>query len=218
MAEMRLYAIGIDEAHDLHGADPADHAQLRSILATAFAPPQQATAPGLLGKLGPLLKRDPYAPVVRPGDPTRADVDAFLAGDSFDPSRIAVGWRLLETLVAAKAWGSIRLSIGPDEVDDIDFALSRGGVAAAVGLRHLFTSTTELNLLPVRGLTVGWHDHGRAVLMGEGYRTALGAFKSAEQQELVAGLVTWLDGFPHWAEVAVSLGRPVPDLLGFWVD
>jgi hypothetical protein len=26
----------------------------------------------------------------------------------------------------------------------------------------------------------------------------------------------WLDGFVAWSQVAAGLGRPVPDLIGFW--
>ena len=47
----------------------------------------------------------------------------------------------------------------------LDFALARGGVSAAVGLRHLLTSVTSINLLPVSGLTVGWHPHDKALAM-----------------------------------------------------
>ena len=32
---------------------------------------------------------------------------------------------------------------------------------------------------------------------------------------MIKSLTTWLDGFMPWAQVAASLGRPVPD-LGFW--
>ena len=33
---------------------------------------------------------------------------------------------------------------------------------------------------------------------------------------MVSALTVWLDGFVPWAQVAASLGRPVPDLIGFW--
>ena len=36
-----------------------------------------------------------------------------------------------------------------------------------------------------------------------------------EQRGMVEALTLWLDGFPPWAQVAGSLGRPVPDLVGF---
>ena len=51
--------------------------------------------------------------------------------------------------------------------------------------------------------------------MAGAYRTAMPQIKTSEQQEMISGLVSWLDGFVHWAQVAVDLGRPVPDLIGF---
>ena len=75
-----------------------------------------------------------------------------------------------------------------------------------------------MTLLPVQGLTVGWHRHDKALAMAEVYRAAIPEIKTDEQQEIVGGLVAWLDGFVHWAEVAARIGRPVPDLVGFWAD
>ena len=73
-----------------------------------------------------------------------------------------------------------------------------------------------MTLLPVQGLTVGWHRYDQALAMAGAYRTAIREIKSPEQREMIAGLVAWLDGFVHWAHVAESLHRPPPDLVGFW--
>jgi hypothetical protein len=35
---------------------------------------------------------------------------------------------------------------------------------------------------------------------------------------MIEPLAVWLDGFAPWAKVAASLGRPVPDLVGFWAN
>jgi len=216
MADLRLYALGIDEARAMWGADAGNEDELREILQRAFPPAAEPAHRSVLGRLGSLLRTEQAAPTGNPSDPTSDDIDAFLAGDTPLPERVPAGWRIQETLVAGRAWGSTRLPWTPQDVDDIDFALARGGVSAAVGLRHLFSSATQLSLVPVRGLTVGWHDHGRALAMGAAFREAL-AEVPPQHQESVAALVTWLDGFGPWAEVATSLGRPVPDLLGFWV-
>ena len=103
-------------------------------------------------------------------------------------------------------------------LDDLDFALARGGVSAAVGLRHLLNNKTSLNLIPVTGLTVGWHRHETALAMAEAYRAALPELKTDEQREMSTALAAWLDGFAPWAQVAAQLGRPVPDLVGFWAN
>ena len=51
--------------------------------------------------------------------------------------------------------------------------------------------------------------------MAAAYRSAIHDIKTEEQREMIRALTTWLDGFLPWAQVAASLGRPVPDLVGF---
>jgi hypothetical protein len=217
MGELRLYAIGIDEVRGMFGARPDDQQRLREVAARALAPAQD-TAPrgGLITKLGPIFRRPPAATVISPTQPVPQDVDVLLAGAYIPPDRTGATWRLLETLVQGTAWGSTLMSLTPESLDDLDFALARGGVTSAVGLRHLLNSSLSLSLVPVRGLTAGWHPHEKALAMAGAYRAALPQVKTQEQQEMVAALVTWLDGFVPWAQVAVTLGRPVPDLVGFW--
>jgi len=215
MGELRLYALSIDELRGTVGAGAAT-AELREAARRAFATPEQPATKGLIGKLGPLFRRTPAAPVVSPTDPEPRDVEVLLAGAYIAPDRMGATWRVLEALVQYRCWGSTRLPLSPPSLDDLDFALARGGVAAAVGLGHLLRSNTDVRLIPVRGLTVGWHRHDKALAMAEAYRAAMPQIKTDEQRELVAALVMWLDGFVHWSQVATELGRPVPDLIGFW--
>jgi hypothetical protein len=216
MGELRLYAIGIDEVRGMFGASPqvADH--LREVAQRAFAPPSVEGRGGLLSKLGPIFKRVPATPVISPTQPEPHDVEVLLAGAYVPPDRTGATWRLLETLVQGIAWGSTRMGLTAQQLDDLDFALARGGASAAVGLRHLLNSTPSLNLVPVQGLTVGWHPHQKAVAMAAAYRSAMPGIKTDEQRAMINSLTIWLDGFVPWAQVAASLGRPVPDLVGFW--
>lgn len=217
MGELRLYAIGIDELRGMVGADEAYAAHLRQLAHRALAPePVGARSGGLLSRLGPIFRRVPASPVISPTDPEPHDVDVLLAGAYVPPERAGATWRVLETLVQGMSWGSTKVELSPSQMDDLDFALARGGVSAAVGLRHLLNSTTSVGLLPVTGLTVGWHPFAKVLLMASAYRAAMGELKTVEQQDLVAALVVWLDGFAPWSEVARQLGRPEPDLVGFY--
>jgi hypothetical protein len=54
--------------------------------------------------------------------------------------------------------------------------------------------------------------------MAGAYRSAMPQIKTEEQRAMINGLAVWLDGFVPWAQVASSLGRPVPDLIGFWAN
>ena len=216
MGELRLYAVGLDEVRGVRGApdDRAEH--LREVARRAFTPAPDAQPAGLLGKLGPLFRRPPAAQVVSPTQPEPHDVEVLLAGAHIRPERTGATWRVLETLICDLAWGSTKMSLSPQALDDLDFALARGGVSSSVGLRHLLDTTAALDLMPVQGLTVGWHRYETALAMAGAYRAAMPQIRTTEQQEMVTALAHWLDGFVPWAQVAASLGRPVPDLIGFW--
>lgn len=218
MGELRLYAIGINEVRGILGAPPAEAERLRAIARQAFAPEPVAQRGGLLKRIGPIFKRDLDAPVLTATQPVPQDVETLLAGAYVPPERAGASWRALEALVQGSAWGSTRLELNPQALDDLDFALALGGVSAAVGIRHLLNSATQVNLLPVDGLTVGYHPYALVLTMADAYRGALGQVKTEEQQATLAALVAWLDGFVPWAQVAASLGRPVPDLVGFWAS
>jgi len=202
----------------MFGASPQVAEHLREVARRAFAPPAVEARSGLLSKLGPIFKRVPATPVISPTQPEPHDVEVLLAGAYVPPDRTGATWRLLETLVQGIAWGSTRMSLTPQSLDDLDFALARGGVSASVGLHHLLNSTMSLNLIPVQGLTVGWHPHHKALAMAAAYRSAIQDIKTEEQREMIKSLTSWLDGFLPWAQVAASLGRPVPDLVGFWAS
>jgi len=217
MGELRLYAIGIEEMRGIVGAGPLT-GELREAAARAFTRPAQPKTKGLISKLGPIFRRAPDAPVISPTDPEPRDVEVLLAGAYISPDRMGASWRVLEALVQYRCWGSTRLPLTSHSLDDLDFALARGGVAAAVGVGHLLTTSTNVRLIPVQGLTVGWHRYDKALAMAAAYRAAIHEIKTDEQRELVGSLVTWLDGFTAWSEVAGRIGRPVPDLVGFWAN
>ncbi len=218
MGELRLYAIGVDELRGIFAAPPATADHLRQVAERAFSPPAPDQRSGLLGKLGPIFRRVPATPVLSPTQPSPRDIEVLLTGAYVPPDRMGATWRLLETLVQGIAWGSTRMSLTAAALDDLDFALARGGVSSAVGLRHLLNHSLSLNLIPVEGLVVGWGQHETALAMAGAYRSAMPQIKTDEQQAMTAALATWLDGFVAWAHVAHSLGRPVPDLIGFWAQ
>ncbi|HET9871473.1 MAG TPA: hypothetical protein VFP89_02605 [Propionibacteriaceae bacterium] len=230
MGELRLYAIGIDEVRGMFGTSGAHAERLRGIAQAALAPdastPSAAGARkpgggrpgGLLTKLGPIFKRPPAALVISPTQPTPEDLEVLLAGSYVPPARTGATWRMLEILVQGCAWGSTSVRLDRQSMDELDFALARGGVSSASGLRHLLSCTTGVNLLPVQGLTVGWYPHQKALAMAAAYRAALPEVNTSGQQEIVGALVGWMDSFGDWTATAVAQGRPVPDLVGFWAS
>ena len=217
MGELRLYAVGLDEVRGVFGAPDEAAPRLREIAQRAFAPAQPDPAQkGLLSKLGPIFRRPPAAQVISPTQPEPHDVDVLLAGGYVRPERVGATWRLLETLACGLAWGSTRLELTAESLDELDFALARGGVPASVGLRHLLDTSPGFTLGVVPGLTVGYHPCTTALAMAGAYRAALPQIRSTEQQELTNALASWLDGFVGWSQAAAAVRRPVPHLFGFW--
>ena len=143
-------------------------------------------------------------------------VEVLIAGAYVPAERVPATWRAWETLVRENCWGSTRLWLSGEQLDDLDFALARGQVSSAYGLHHLLDTSAQLSLLPTRGSFVGYHRYDIAVAMADAYRIAGEQMADSEQKETVHALVSWLEGFSHWAPVAESLGRPWPDLIGFW--
>ena len=135
--ELRLYAIGIDEMRGIIGADPEHLEELRAAARRAFEAQPEPARTGLIGKLGPIFRRPPATPVISPTQPEPQDVETLLAGAYVPHDRMGATWRVLEALVQSRAWGSTRMALSTQALDDLDFALARGGVSAAVGLRHL---------------------------------------------------------------------------------
>lgn len=204
---MRLYAIGMDEVLMMYGA-VAEQVPGAEVLRD-LAQPVAAEVP---------QKRRfgwSSAAVVDPDEPTEADAEAFLSGDSIDTARIRATWRLQERLVAGCSWGGFALPYGSAEVDEVDFALARGGVSAAVGLRHLFSAVAPISLVAQPELQVGWYASDRVATMVTAFRQGLSEVPN-EHQSLIAGLVDWLSNWPEWSAAAGDAGRIAPDLVGFW--
>lgn len=211
MSTLKLWAIGIDEVRSIVGAEPATAERLRRAADARFAVslPRQ---PGLLGKLGPLMRGggDPSAP--RPGSPTAADVDDLLAGRFIDPPRLDRAWLLLDLWLDTLALGAGQWTMAAGGLDDFDFDLARAQAPGRCGLTELFKASLGLSLTRPSGLAAGWLPGRHADTMNQAWRPVMGAL-SAEHAELAAAIGGWLDHFTEWRAEAASSGRPEPDLV-----
>lgn len=211
MGSVRFYAIAIDEVRDIFGASETTSARLRAIASERFGG-AAPTLPGRLGKLGPVFRRPPDAPVVRPDLPSGSDVDALIAGRYVAPHRLVPCWVLLETWIDALAWGSSGREVTETQLNDFDFDLVRAGVPARYSLRGLLKTDLGIALMSPPGLAAGWAtlDHSQA--MARAWRPAIPALEPAHQ-EAATTLLAWLDRFPDWVAAAVQQHRPPPDLV-----
>lgn len=215
--DIRLYAIGIGEAVTMYGAAAEGSPEAEDLRRIGEAAPEQEQVDAAPPRgLRRFFSKGRSLVEVDPADPTPEDIEAFLTGDSIAPHRVRAVWRLQERLIAGRAWGSFTLPYGPQDLDQVDFALARGGVSAAVGLHHLFASTTPISLVAQSDLVVGWHDHDRAASMAASFREALDEVPG-EYRGQISHLVSWLDQLETWSGQAEAAGRPRPDLIGFWM-
>jgi hypothetical protein len=213
MGSLRLYAIAIDEVRDIFGAPESNATALRAIAAHRFpaAPP---TAPGLLAKLGPVFRKAPDAPVLRPGVPSVTDVDTLLAGRYVPPHRLTACWALFEAFVEAMSWGSTSQPVSEAELNEFDFDLSRAAVPSRYGLRQLLRADLGISMLPCPGLAAGFCHAEHVGEMASAWRTGL-PLLAPGNQPIGQSLLAWLEQYPDWTAKAPDQHRPAPDLVAF---
>lgn len=214
MGELRLYAIGVDELRDLFGATPAVAARFREVAADAFPRPPQRS-PGMLGKLGPLFKRPPDAPVVPPDRPTEADVAALLGGRFVSPDRLPAAWAALQAWLERVSWAMFRVAQSEAEFSDLEFDLARAALPPQYGLTKAVANDLGIPLRPAPGLVAGYVKYNHVEAASYAWLQALDQL-SAEHRSLAEDYVAFLRAFPEHAEAALAEGRPVPDLVGIY--
>lgn len=228
-ARLRLHAININDVRDLIGADADTRAWAEAECAgllTESAPP--TTSRGFLARLfgrGRMRGADPGAagtqpdsppispPTPPPDPPTGVDLATVLAGRHAAPERAGACWRVLEHLVARRAWASHEVCLDAREVADFDFALTLAGVPAEAGLGRILRSPAMLGLAPAPSVTVGYLPFAVVRLHAALYAAA--DVEDPRQAELARGLAEFWAKLPDWAEEAAAAGRGAPDLIAF---
>lgn len=144
MVTVRTYRVAHDDVMALFSGSDAVAARLTALAIRAFGPPPKAPSVGTLDRLGP-FSRHPVggAPVVRPGVPTRRELDAVLAGEPVPDDRLTAAWALVELWLA-----DVATAVETTEHDD----------AGAEGVRVWERSPLQLPLAPPPGVVVGYAD------------------------------------------------------------
>ena len=196
------------------GGGEATEQALHGIAAEAFPEPPRP-GKGLLRSLGPLLRRPPDAPVVRPDRPVAADILAITRGAFLRPDRLPAGWLLVEAWLAAKAWGSLRLPTTDQGADELDFDLARVGVPPHFALGSLVNGELRLPLTALPGMATGYLRHDRAVGMAQAWRACLESL-SPQSRTLADPLTGWLEHLATLGDEAARAGRPAPDVVAIY--
>lgn len=212
MGDMRLNALSIDELRDLFSGSAESAARLRALAAAAF-PVETAPPATLLSRIGgPLTRRAPNAPVVRPSVPTGGDLNALLAGHYIAPERLTAAWALVRVWLDDASWGSLTLDIDEADINDLDFELGSAGLESRFALRKLFNDRLALPLPNAPGQATGYVRSSAALAMRDAWLPALGGV-GGRHAEAARRVVAWLEGFDDWCRAAEQAGRPAPDLI-----
>lgn len=208
MGELRLFAIGIDEARDMFSASPELAERLRASVAPLFPPPPHKRRRRDL--LGPLIRTSllPASDVPLPGD-----AENLLAGHFVTPDRIPAAWMLVERWLHELSWGDYTTTLTPGDLETWDFDLARAGMSATYSVAALLTEDLGFPLRPLPGRHTGYTRHGHVVAATVAWTECLEQLPGPSRTRMQE-LVAWLDGFAGWTSQAEATQRPVPDLVG----
>ncbi len=208
MADIRLWAVSITDVRALFHATGDDADRLRADVSFHVVQPHRR---GLFSAFGPLLKRDPAAPVLAPDSPLPSDVDAILHGHFVAPDRLPYCWQIVGHWLDGCSSGTLSLALDHATAESLDFDLARAGVASHYALRTLWARDAALPLRPLPGSQVGYQRYAVAAELREAWRASIGTLEGSEQT--VAEVANWLEQLTAWAKDAEGAGRPAPDVF-----
>lgn len=212
MGELRLSAVGIDELRDLFSGSPAVEPYLRALAAQAFPPEPVPARRGLLGKVGPLTRVPPDAPVIRPGVPTGIDLANVVRGRFVTPDRLDAAWALVRLWLDNVGWSTLVIPLDEQLMSELDFELATGGVETRFALRGLLNERLAIPLRNAPGQVTGCVRFEHAAAMRDAWAPAVRTL-SPHTAPIAQWVVGWLGGLDAWANAARQVGRPLPDVV-----
>lgn len=213
MVELRLYAIGIDDVRDMFGAAPERAATLRSVAAEKFRVPQvEQRQAGMLSKIGPLFRRDPWAPKIPVDQPSPADVESLVTGKFVAPERLAPAWQVFQTWLDELSFGHVALTMTQPEWNDVGFDLARSGVPSQYSLERLLGQGLAIPLRPVASVEAGYAPQSHVLATRAELRQARDHVLPATAPALDE-ILSLLNNFDAYTRSADASGRPAPDAV-----
>jgi len=208
--ELRLWAISVDEFRQCFAAPPALAQTLSGITdsLTADDRPQSRT---LLSKLGPLLRRPPSAPLIRPMVPNHADAEAMMTSRFIASDRLGACWVLAQAWLDGLAAAHTVVPLARAQIDELEFDLVRVGVPTELSIRQLWRRGVDIPLRPSEDMSIGYTPYDTVLEMTAQWTSALPELEEATV-EFATPMVTFLAAFPEYAA-----SRPV-DLIAWWTS
>ncbi len=209
-----MYAIGIDDVRDMFGAEPGLAARLRTVASERFREPQEEhRSTSRLARLGPLFRRDPWAPYLDPDQPTPSDVELLVTGQFVPPERGPQAWLVVEAWLEELSFGHTTISCSDTDWSTAEFDLACAGLASPYALARLWAMDVGIPLRPIPGMQVGHCRHHHAVVTRDSLRHVSPSL-TGTTAEIAGQVLHLLDGLDAWTAAAITSRRPVPDVVG----
>jgi len=202
-----LWAINVDEFRQCFAAPPALAQTLMGI--TDSLTPDQPQSHTLLSKLGPLLRRPPTAPVIRPMVPNRMDAEAMMTSRFIASNRLGACWVLAQAWLDHLSAARTSLPLARSQFDELEFDLVRVGVPTELSIRQLWRRGVDIPLRPTDDMSIGYTPYGTVLDMSVQWSHALSQLEE-KTVDFATPVVAFLTGFPQYAEGS-SL-----DLIALW--
>jgi len=208
--ELRLWAISVDEFRQCFAAPPA-LAQTLSGITDSLTPADPSRSHTLLSKLGPLLRRPPAAPLIRPMVPNQADAEAMMTSRFIASDRLGACWILAQAWLDHLAAAHTTIPLPRAQIDELEFDLVRVGVPTELSIRQLWRRGVDIPLRPTDDMSIGYTPYDIVLETASQWAAALPDLEEATAG-FAAPIAAFLASFPEYAE-----SQPL-DLIAWWTS
>jgi len=209
--ELRLWAIPADAVRQCFAAPPDLAARLRAITDQLSGPHPLDSSPGLLSKLGPLLRHPAGAPLIRPCVPNRHDAEAMMTSRFIETERLSAAWVLVGAWLDDLAQAHATIPLPPDRIDELEFDLVRTGVPTQLSIRHLWQRCLGIPLRAGDDMAIGYMEYASVPRLIDQWSNALPELETSTA-EFATAVLAFASPFPQYAED----NSPAPDIIAWW--
>ncbi|MSS45142.1 hypothetical protein FYJ43_03560 [Cutibacterium sp. WCA-380-WT-3A] len=216
MGGLRLNAIAIDEVRDIFEADEGLAMKLRRWTEARFnVPVHHHRRARWHSPFHPLYRPNVEGPMLPTGWPTPNDVEDLVRGRSIETERLTRCWRLVNHWLTHMSWGWTEIPMTVARFEELDRDLASAGLPSAYSLQRLMARDPQIPLRPAPGMQIGYAGTGQILATRVELSKVIGAIPSTRRGEASA-VLTFLNSYPGWNQLAVDLGRPAPNLFVAW--
>ena len=206
-----MWAINVDQFRQCFAA-PEALAQTLGQITDSFAPADKPRPTSLISKLGPLLRRPPTAPLIRPMVPNRGDAQAMMTSRFIASDRLGACWILAQAWLDNLARAHTTIPLSHARIDELEFDLVRAGVPTELSIRQLWRRSVDIPLRPSDEMSIGYTPYDTVLEMCAQWTRALPDLEETTV-EFATPMVAFLTTFPQYAA-----GGQGPDLIALWTS